>query len=250
MCDFHPHSSDVVFVRYSGEISHLVDRFSKDGFMVKVYEKHPDKKDAPYTVPINKGNEASGYLKYIIDHYHSLPDHVVFMHDHEFAWHQKGSIYDLVSQHVGKKIRYQSLNCFTWNNETIEWIPGLLEWYDEFFMPEMGNIHKFGDFMTGHKGCAQFIVHKSLIQKRSLTFYTRLYAWLMTTELTDYYSGRHLEYTWHLMWGQVSQWNLYYQKLHNLWCRLRGKSVTYNHLLKCIENHPVKKPKKAEALPT
>lgn len=238
MSTFRPQTSDIVFVRYKNDIESLVKRFEADGYCVKVYEKHPDNiATAEYAVPKNKGNEASGFLKYILDHYHNLPEHVVFLHDHEFAWHQKGSIYDLVSECKGTRVGYKSLNKFIWNNETIEWIPELLDWYDEYLKPEMGSIHKYGDFMTGYEGCAQFIVHKKLILRRSFDFYQRLFEWLMQTELTDYYSGRHLEYTWHLMWEQVPVWNRIRQKTINLWCKLKRQPPVYNHLLTCIETH-------------
>jgi hypothetical protein len=38
-------------------------------------------------IPANKGHEAMVYLTYIIDHYTSLPDVVLFFHPHQHAWH-------------------------------------------------------------------------------------------------------------------------------------------------------------------
>ena len=38
---------------------------------------------AKYTTSTNKGNEATPYLQYIIDNYHSLPKSIVFSHGHK-----------------------------------------------------------------------------------------------------------------------------------------------------------------------
>jgi len=40
-----------------------------------------------HTIP-NYGLEASSYLKYIVENYENLPDHVAFIHGHETSVHQ------------------------------------------------------------------------------------------------------------------------------------------------------------------
>lgn len=202
---------DVVFVRYSNDIDSLLYKFYNNGFHVKVYEKHPEviKQGVRYFVPLNKGNEASGYLKYIIEHYYTLPTHVAFLHDHEFSWHHYGSIFDRILENVGRQVWYRNLNSFVWSfgdkndSGNIEWFPFIREWYDTYLLPELGPMSMYGDFMSGYQGCAQFIVHRDVIHRRSWDFYMNLYRWILTTELDDYYSGRFLEYTWHLMWEQA-----------------------------------------------
>jgi hypothetical protein len=243
---FRPSTSEVVFVRYTNDIAELEEKFRAVGFTVKTYEKHPENKYKPYFVPYNKGNEASGYLKYIIDHYGDLPEHVVFLHDHEYSWHHKGSILPLVVEHIGKRVRYKNLNSFIWSNETIEWFPELLDWYDHYFVKELGCIQQYGDFMSGFQGCAQFIVHKDIIRQRSLQFYMNLYTWLLSTDMDDYYSGRHLEYTWHLMWGQVSKHNHFKQHTVNFFRRLFRLPILNKHILDSIAAHVEKKKKTYE----
>ena len=49
---------------------------------------------------MNKGNEASVYLKYIIDNYDNLPDFTFFIHDEEYAWHHTGSIIDKYTESI------------------------------------------------------------------------------------------------------------------------------------------------------
>ncbi|KAJ6178246.1 hypothetical protein N7519_008707 [Penicillium mononematosum] len=46
-----------------------------------------DDPTAPLHPPKNKGHEVMIYLTYIVDHYDQLPDVAVFMHSHQFAWH-------------------------------------------------------------------------------------------------------------------------------------------------------------------
>jgi hypothetical protein len=42
---------------------------------------------SPHHLPVNKGREASVYLTYIIQHYHLLPDYVVFIHGKRYQIH-------------------------------------------------------------------------------------------------------------------------------------------------------------------
>jgi len=57
--------------------------------VVVVDKEGADPTDLPvqYTIP-NKGFETSSYLKYIVENYDNLPDHIAFLHGHETAWHQ------------------------------------------------------------------------------------------------------------------------------------------------------------------
>lgn len=63
-----------------------------------IYDKETP--ENPYNVPVNKGNEASVYLKFIVDHYECLSDYTFFIHDEEFAWHHSGSIIDQYDEAV------------------------------------------------------------------------------------------------------------------------------------------------------
>ena len=50
-----------------------------------IYDKeNPENK---YNIPVNKGNEASVYLKYIVDNYNNLADFTFLIHDDEYSWH-------------------------------------------------------------------------------------------------------------------------------------------------------------------
>jgi hypothetical protein len=79
----------------------------------------------------------------------------------------------------------------------------MIPWCDEFLSPELGPIESYGDWTQGHHGCAQFIVHRDAIRLRSCLLYSRIYDWLLTTSLQNYLNARYLEWTWHLIFGQV-----------------------------------------------
>ena len=79
----------VVVSHYKEDLSWL----SRIRYKYVVYKKDQDD-DYPYNVPVNKGNEASAYLKYIIDHYDNLPEYVIFVHGHESDWHHEDSMVD------------------------------------------------------------------------------------------------------------------------------------------------------------
>jgi len=191
----------VVVARWNEDLA-FVRKLKRRGLRTIVYEKCDP--SAEYNVPVNRGNEASAYLKYIVDHYDSLPVYSVFLHCHERSWHHEGSIVPLVADSLGDRIGFRNLN-----NYVLGYIlsnpvfPMLESWYEDFLEPELGPHHRYGDWTFGHLGCAQFIVHRSLIRRRSKRFYTELYEWIVTTKLQSAASGRFLEWTWHLMWDQV-----------------------------------------------
>ena len=77
---------DVVVSRYNRP-TEWTERFyqpHRDRVRVLIYDKETPSN--PYNIPINRGNEASVYLKYIVDHYNSLPEYVFFIHDEEYSF--------------------------------------------------------------------------------------------------------------------------------------------------------------------
>ena len=77
-------------------------------------------------IPVNKGNEASVYLKYIIDYYDELSNFTFFIHDEEFSWHHSGSIINKYKEAINSKNTYYNINdkC-VWNkkkyNSKLSW---------------------------------------------------------------------------------------------------------------------------------
>lgn len=159
----------------------------------------------PYNIPLNKGHEASVYLKYIIDHYDNLPDYTFFIHDDEYAWHHSGSIIDRYNEAINSNKLYYNINdkltntmidviqCWT-GYGLIEYFKG---WYNE-------HIEKFVPFNSieltaRHRNSAQFLVHKSLITNIPLETYKNLYNWILLVYLPRNYSAMFLEHIWHIL---------------------------------------------------
>ena len=190
-------------------INCVVSRYNKNtDFVYKlknidkffIYDKEiPENK---YNIPVNKGNEASVYLKYIIDNYETLADFTFFMHDDEYTWHHSGSIINLFDEAVMSNKLYYNVNdkCILGSIINNPWYNDILIWYNEYiekYIPINTLPHK--DWTQNHRGSAQFLVHKSLIKKLPLEFYENLYNWIITTDMTNDKSGRFLEWTWNIL---------------------------------------------------
>jgi hypothetical protein len=77
-----------------------------------------------------------------------------------------------------------------------------MSWYSEYiedYIPIL-KVPNNNDFIYGYCGSAQFLVHKDLIRNLPKEFYIKLYNWIITTELPNYFSSRYLEWTWHIFW--------------------------------------------------
>ena len=188
-----------VVSRYKKNVNWVYNLKNINDFFI--YEK--EMPESRYNIPVNKGNEASVYLKYIVDHYDTLADFTFFIHDEEYAWHHKGSVVNLLDEAVLSNKLYYNIN--TW---ILGGIKAEVKLYDDICKFYKQFIEKYiplsslpnPDWTHGHRGCAQFLVHKSLITKLPLQFYQDLYNWIITTDLSNYWSGRYLEYTWHIFW--------------------------------------------------
>ena len=190
---------DVVVSRYKKEVD-WVSRL-KGINKIFIYEKEiPESK---YNIPVNKGNEASVYLKYIIDHYDNLSDFTFFTHDDEYAWHHSGSIVDKFDEAVSSNQLYYNINdqCILGSIKEHVWYCDILEWYDkciEKYIPIKSLPYE--DWTIDYRGSAQFLVNKSLIRCLPKIFYEDLYNWIIETDMSSFKSGRFLEWTWHIFW--------------------------------------------------
>jgi hypothetical protein len=164
-----------------------------------IYDK--ENSSNPLNIPINKGNEASVYLKYIIDHYDNLSDFTFFIHDDEYSWHHSGSIIDRYNEAINSKQLFYNINNYYLDPySNIGQKKELMKWYNQFIEPYIP-FEKLPnkDWLIGYKGCAQFLVHKSLITNLPLKFYQDLYEWILNFH-NGKLSGYFLEWTWHLFW--------------------------------------------------
>ena len=151
-----------------------------------------------YDVAPNRGNEASSYLKYIIDNYEQLPDFVFFVHGHETSNHQTGKIQDIINTTINiitDSTRYLDINGCQLN------LRNFPTSYTKFleFIPIYNSIIKKKQLTENdiiYWASAQFCVNKDAILSNSKEVYENFYNYLMTTNENSFWTSRYFEYTW------------------------------------------------------
>jgi len=182
---------------YSENLNWLIEQTE---YPFVVYTKNPIEA-AKYNLPPekmkilpNKGKESSSYLKYIIDNYHDLPDHIAFCHGHDTAWHQDKTLLEALREYNGQE--FWSLNNPYFRNilykgcpENHVWMHICWSWYAiDLPLPEM----------MEHTMSAQFVVPKESILRNPLKFYEKCYELLMEqTLLEDLRLGIMFEQLWY-----------------------------------------------------
>jgi len=171
------------------------------------------------TVIPNQGREASSYLRYIIDHYESLPRWIACIHGHETAWHQKRpySMIDMLNHVMLRDGMFESLNGH------FSLVPSSSGKHDIIQVNKHWNLIRdiVGDIPENDgvtDAGAQFIVSRDRILKHSKETYQRWYDALMNEKTlersdiictdqkarctVDYELGAFFEYTWHVVFGE------------------------------------------------
>jgi hypothetical protein len=200
-----PSKINIVVSRYKKNVDFVYRINNGNNTNVFIYDKETP--ENPLNIPVNKGNEASVYLKYIIDNYDNLTDFTFFIHDEEYAWHHTGSLVDKFDEAILSNKMYYNINdkC-KWDKTNLignQIYIKLLQWYNdhiEKYIP-IDKVPNNSDFIYGHFGSAQFLVHKDLIRNLPKEFYKDIYDWIITTNLPNSISGRFLEWTWHIFWN-------------------------------------------------
>ncbi|KIW89273.1 uncharacterized protein Z519_10126 [Cladophialophora bantiana CBS 173.52] len=183
--------------------------------------------DSPHYsgLPANKGNEAMAYLTYIIDHYDSLPDIVLFFHPPKKSWHNN-IVLDTDTAITIKLLSDAHVMRQGYFNTRCHLDPGCPDWlhvdrpkwrYDLQRKPEEPALSSslfddlFGSDVAIPRAisqpcCAQFAVSGERIRQRPLRDYVHYRDWLLRTALDDKISGRILEYSWHYIFTGVFEW--------------------------------------------
>jgi hypothetical protein len=196
--------TNIVVSRYNRNVDFVYRINNNKNINILIYDK--ENPTNPYNVPVNRGQEASVYLKYITDYYDQLPDYTFFIHDEEYAWHHSGSIIDKYQEAIASNKKYYNINdrC-QWNTPNMidsNLYRELLQWYNEYierYIP-IERVPNNKDFIYGYVGSAQFLVHKDIIRILPKEFYEKLYNWIITTDISSYKTSRFLEWTWHIFW--------------------------------------------------
>lgn len=199
---FNYNTTSIIIARYN-ESTDWVTKLNKYN-NVHVYEKEKPEME-PYNIPENKGSEATAYLKFIIDIYNYLPNHIVLLHCHEYSWHHDDSIVTVLDKYINREIYYENINSNAkcgHMGDYQDWDTGeVADFYKTLIEPAVGVYTMYPKFTTGYTACAQFIIHKSIILKHSLQFYKDIYKWIMTVDVSFKNHGFYLEWTWHLFFN-------------------------------------------------
>ena len=187
-----------------------------------------DDDHAPLHPPMNKGHEVMVYLTYIIDHYDDLPDVSIFMHSHQYAWHEN----DLLGYNAAEMVKrlsservqregYMNLRCH-WTPGCPDWMhPGTVE-EDPYKQEETVMAEAWAELfpdrpipeVLAQPCCAQFALSSQRIRAITRDRYLFYREWLIRTKLDDKISGRVWEYIWQVVFtGEAkfcpNQWSCY-----------------------------------------
>ena len=183
----------------------------------------------PLWLPVSSLTTFLRYLTYIIHNYNHLSDVTIFLHGHQFAWHNEyvfgydsaRMVQNLSLEHV-LRVGYANLRC------TLE--PGCPEHLHPTSPTNMTTIPEEAFWagawrelfpsrdvpaIVSQPCCAQFAVSKSRIQSYSFLDYLHFRDWLIHTELEDQISGRVWEYMWHILFWLEDE---YCPEPSTCWC--------------------------------
>lgn len=142
----------------------------------------------------NIGNEASAYLEYIVKYYDDLPRFSVFVHGHEYSYHQNGSMPDLVNGLCFEKTFFN----FDQPLDDPEFYLTMMEngkekegdrvslanyyfWrYIPLILKSVGGFPVVNHDTFQFRKCAQFLVHRDLIRRHSRDQWSQVLADLIT----------------------------------------------------------------------
>ncbi|PGH03395.1 hypothetical protein GX51_04126 [Blastomyces parvus] len=170
-----------------------------------------DDPSAPLHPPLNKGNEAMVYLTYLIDHYDTLPDIMIFMHSHSNSWHNEEPLAfrapELINRLSSERVTrdgYMNLRC-NWGPGCPDWMhpgkeePGKQE--QAFLEKAWKELFPFVEVPTvlAQACCAQFAVSRDRARAIPKSRYIFYRDWILRTELSNYISGRVWEYLWQVV---------------------------------------------------
>lgn len=228
MCHFETDShfvssSDVVIV--TSHFKENLNWLRKSKYRVVLCDKPgasstPFKADTTCSLSVNRGREASSFLKYIVENYDSLPPYIAFIHGHERAWHQKlpFSILEAIDRARKHDFDYINLNNVEhskiYSKEMVQRMPSYAQNYEvshighhllkstwaEVFEPILKiPFPEHLRFMC----CAQFVVSSRAIRKHPKEAYQKLLDFTLEGPdmRSDWARGVAIEFIWHLLLG-------------------------------------------------
>jgi hypothetical protein len=179
-----------------------------------------DDPTAPLHPPKNKGHEVMIYLSWIIDNYDDLPDVAIFMHAHQYTWHNDDILGNNAAELISRLSRQR-----VWRegfvNMRCSWYPGCPDWMHPGETKE--NVYKQEEILLAKAWselfpldevppilaqpcCAQMSLSRERIQAKPRSQYVWYRDWLFSTKLPDFLSGRIWEYMWQFVFTGESVW--------------------------------------------
>jgi len=154
----------------------------------------------------NLGREAASYIKFILDNYNYLPEHIAFIHGHEHAWHQD---YHDILKIINECAKYKTYGFISINNHFIndrnivynDAMKYMHSIWDEVFRP---HLKRDAPNYIFQDCCAQFIVSKERILRHSKETYQYWYEYMMNDPLGDggFTIGMVFEFLWPIIFGE------------------------------------------------
>ena len=155
--------------------------------------------DAEHQLPVNRGDEAAAYFRYLADHYDNLPEYVMFVHGHEYAYHAPTSMATTCRLDIPTQIEamggFASLNHDKRGRTVRKYADRLMPsysaqwtkqlgrgWSAAFLARALAELYEDAEqppvstpTKLAFPASAQFVVSKAAIQKRPRAFYARAY---------------------------------------------------------------------------
>ncbi|KAI9671040.1 MAG: hypothetical protein M1831_005125 [Alyxoria varia] len=179
-----------------------------------------DDPTAPLHPPKNKGHEVMVYLTYIIDNYDNLPDVVIFMHAHQYSWHN-ADIFGNDAAEMIKRLNPARVWREGFMNMRCQWHPGCPDWMhpgateeDEQKMEEVLIAKAWAELfpsdpvpeLLATPCCSQFAISRERLHAVPQQTYVYYRDWMLHTPLKDFVSGRVWEYLWQKVFTGEASW--------------------------------------------
>ena len=169
------------------------------GIRTHVYGRPGAEAPTAEQLPVNRGDEAAAYFRYLADHYDNLPEYVMFVHGHEYAYHAPTSMATTCRLDVPTQVEamggFASLNHDTRGQTVRKYADRLMPsysaqwtkqlgrgWSAAFLARALAELYEDAEqppvstpTKLAFPASAQFVVSKAAIQKRPRAFYARAY---------------------------------------------------------------------------
>lgn len=185
-----------------------LSQLPEHSFNIMRYTNDEELEESKLNIPLQKGYEATIYLKSIIDNYDNLTENNVFIHGCEYSDYHSGSMVDLIQNNVFTNKGYTNINKKYLKSVYNQHFDYFIEnFYNKVLSKYIGSHKPFGDWHDGAKGYSQFIVTKEQILSKPLQMYVDLLEWIKQSDYGERIEERDIEAKF-LEWS----WNIIFEK--------------------------------------